>query len=170
MEHSPWFDQTLNGSRFLFTLGLMVGFWPQSSSAQNQNRPTPKGPIQSVNVDDGQLAVCSRKPLTGYFRDGRCTTGPQDRGSHTVCATMTDEFLQFSRSKGNDLITPSPRYRFPGLKPGNKLCLCAARWYEAYRAKVAPPVHLEASHKAALRIAPKVALEKHRAANASQTP
>jgi hypothetical protein len=103
------------------------------------------------NVLGGELATCSTAPLTGFYRNGCCDTGPQDAGSHVVCAQVTAEFLAFSRSRGNDLITPRPEYNFPGLKPGDRWCLCATRWREALEAGVAPPVVLAASHSAALR-------------------
>jgi hypothetical protein len=103
------------------------------------------------NVLGGELATCSTAPLTGFYRNGCCDTGPQDRGSHVVCAQVTEEFLAFSRSRGNDLITPRSEYDFPGLKPGDRWCLCATRWREALEAGVAPPVVLAATHEAALR-------------------
>jgi len=89
--------------------------------------------------------------MTGFYRDGCCATGPQDTGRHVVCAVMTEEFLEFTKSKGNDLSTPIPAFRFPGLKPGDRWCLCALRWKEAYEAGKAPLVKLEATHEAALR-------------------
>lgn len=88
--------------------------------------------------------------MTGFYRTGSCDTGPEDRGVHVVCAQMTPAFLNFSRDRGNDLITPIPEYNFPGLKAGDRWCLCATRWQEAYEAGVAPPVVLEATHEAAL--------------------
>jgi len=94
--------------------------------------------------------MCSVSPLTGFARDGVCHTGPQDIGSHTVCAQMTDAFLDYSLQRGNDLVTPVPEYDFPGLKPGDRWCVCAARWLEAAEAGVAPPVVLEATHERAL--------------------
>jgi hypothetical protein len=103
------------------------------------------------NVLGGELATCSTAPLTGFYRNGCCDTGPQDRGSHVVCAQVTAELLAFSRARGNDLITPRPEYDFPGLKPGDRWCLCATRWREALEAGVAPPVVLAATHEAALR-------------------
>lgn len=106
----------------------------------------------SRNVFGEPLEPCSLAPMTGFYRDGCCETGPDDAGSHTVCAIMTEEFLRFSVSRGNDLVTPRPEYRFPGLKPGDRWCLCVARWEEARRAGVAPPVVLEATHEAALRV------------------
>jgi hypothetical protein len=103
------------------------------------------------NVLGGDLATCSTAPLTGFYRNGCCDTGPQDRGSHVVCAQVTEEFLAFSRSRGNDLSTPRPEYDFPGLKPGDRWCLCATRWREALEAGVAPPIVLAATHQAVLR-------------------
>ena len=105
-----------------------------------------------LNVLGQPLAECSEQPLTGFFRDGCCNTGPEDIGLHTVCTRVTREFLDFSRSRGNDLSTARPEFGFPGLKPGDQWCLCASRWREAYRAGVAPPVILEATHKKALEI------------------
>jgi uncharacterized protein (DUF2237 family) len=102
------------------------------------------------NVLGGLLQVCSASPLTGFGRDGVCHTGPQDLGSHTVCAQMTEAFLEFSLQRGNDLVTPVPEYDFPGLKPGDRWCVCAARWLEAAEAGVAPPVILDATHERAL--------------------
>jgi uncharacterized protein (DUF2237 family) len=109
----------------------------------------------------GPLGVCSEQPLTGFYRDGCCHTGPQDTGKHVVCAVMTAEFLAFTKSRGNDLSTPVPAYRFPGLKPGDRWCLCALRWREAYEAGAAPPVVLEATNAAALRYVPLEALRAH---------
>jgi hypothetical protein len=102
------------------------------------------------NVLGGRLEPCSFAPVTGFFRDGCCNTGPQDAGSHTVCAVMTAEFLAFSRAAGNDLSTPLPQFGFPGLKPGDRWCLCAPRWQEALAAGRAPPVVLEATELGAL--------------------
>jgi uncharacterized protein (DUF2237 family) len=113
------------------------------------------------NVLGGVLGVCSRQPLTGFTRTGCCTTGPEDLGSHTVCAVVTAEFLAFSKSRGNDLSTPRPEWAFPGLKPGDRWCLCAARWLEAYEAGAAPKVNLQATHERALDIVPLEALEEH---------
>jgi hypothetical protein len=104
------------------------------------------------NVLGGPLLPCSVAPLTGFYRDGCCSTGPEDAGLHVVCAEMTAAFLAFSRRVGNDLSTPRPEYGFPGLAPGDRWCLCAARWEEARRAGVAPPVLLEATHEAALAV------------------
>lgn len=106
---------------------------------------------QARNVLGGPLAECSRAPLTGWFRDGCCRTDANDHGSHTVCAVVTAEFLVFSQRAGNDLSTPRPEHRFPGLKPGDRWCLCAMRWEEARRGGCAPRVVLEATNVAALR-------------------
>ncbi len=113
------------------------------------------------NVLGGALQSCSTDPLTGFFRDGCCTTGPDDRGSHTVCAVMTDAFLNYSKSRGNDLSTPRPEYGFPGLKTGDRWCLCVSRWREAYVANVAPEVFLGATHEAALNVVTLEALQSH---------
>ncbi|MFZ4482539.1 MAG: DUF2237 family protein [Chthoniobacterales bacterium] len=120
----------------------------------------PGGP-DSRNVLGGELEPCSFDPTTGFFRDGHCHTCEQDRGSHTVCAVMTAEFLAFSRTAGNDLITPMPQYDFPGLKPGDHWCLCAARWLEACEAGQAPRVVLEATNETALAIVPLELLRAH---------
>jgi uncharacterized protein (DUF2237 family) len=114
-----------------------------------------------LNVLGGPLLACSYDPLTGFFRDGCCETGVDDVGSHTVCARVTVDFLAFSRSRGNDLSTPRPEYRFKGLVEGDRWCLCAARWLEAYEAGMAPPVVLESTHEMALRIVPLQALLAH---------
>lgn len=113
------------------------------------------------NVLGGPLEPCSFKPMTGFFRDGCCNTDENDFGSHTVCAVLTDEFLMFSRSRGNDLSTPRPEFDFPGLRAGDRWCLCAARWREAYEAGQAPKVILVSTHEAALRYASIEAFQKH---------
>ncbi len=113
------------------------------------------------NVLGGTLVLCSTKPMTGFFRDGCCNTGPQDRGSHTVCVVMTAEFLAFSKAAGNDLSTPMPDFGFPGLKPGDRWCLCAPRWQEAFEAGNAPKVVLAASHEGALDYAKLSDLKKY---------
>jgi len=108
--------------------------------------------VAGESVLGAPLLPCSVAPITGFFRDGCCNTGAGDRGLHVVCAELTAEFLAFSLAQGNDLMTPRPEYGFPGLKPGDRWCLCAARWEEARRAGVAPPVLLEATHVAALEV------------------
>ena len=105
------------------------------------------------NVLGTDLQIAGTNPLTGYYGDGFCSTGESDRGVHVIAATLTDEFLQFTKSQGNDLTTPSPQYNFPGLKAGDCWCLCARRWKQAYDARVAPPVILEATHEKALEFA-----------------
>lgn len=113
------------------------------------------------NVLGGTLDCCCATPRTGYWRDGFCRTGPQDVGSHTVCAVVTAEFLAFSRARGNDLVTPRPEYDFPGLRPGDRWCLCVRRWREALEANVAPPVVLSACHERALDVVSLAELEAH---------
>ena len=117
----------------------------------------------ALNVLGGELYDCSIDPVTGWRRDGCCNTDAGDVGVHTVCAVMTEEFLEFSRSVGNDLSTPMPEYGFPGLKPGDRWCLCAARWVEALEADMAPQVVLEATHAHTLEWATLADLEAHRA-------
>ena len=116
---------------------------------------------ESINVLGEPLEDCGTDPVTGFFRDGCCNTGPEDVGSHTVCAVVTDEFLEFSRSRGNDLSTPRPEFGFPGLRPGDGWCLCAARWREALEAGCAPRVRLKATHRAALDICDLADLKRH---------
>jgi len=105
------------------------------------------------NVLGGDLQACCFEPRTGFFRDGYCHTGSGDQGVHTVCAIVTAEFLEFSAAQGNDLSTPRPEYGFPGLNPGDRWCLCAARWKEAYDAVMAPQVALESTHASTLEFA-----------------
>lgn len=124
------------------------------------DRPEP-APAAERNVLGLPLAACSREPLTGFFRDGCCRTGPDDAGVHTVCAVMTDDFLEFTVAAGNDLVTPRPEWGFPGLVVGDRWCLCAARWLEAARAGRAPPVVLEATHEKSLAIVPLELLRRH---------
>lgn len=115
------------------------------------------------NVFGEPLEECSLSPLTGFMRTGRCETGPDDLGSHTVCAQVTAEFLDYSRSRGNDLMTPLPAFDFPGLKPGDRWCLCAARWREALDAGCAPRVVLRATHERALEVCDIADLKRHAA-------
>ena len=116
---------------------------------------------ESLNVLGTELELCSEYPKTGFYRDGNCTTGPQDRASHTVCASVTKEFLEFSRFRGNDLSTPMPEFNFPGLRPGDRWCLCASRWKEALEHDMAPGVVLRATHKKALEIVTLEELKTH---------
>lgn len=120
-----------------------------------------KATQKARNVLGGELATCSKKPLTGFLRTGCCETGPDDLGVHSVCAIMTAEFLEFSRRAGNDLSTPAPEHGFAGLKPGDKWCLCAARWREAFDAGMAPRVDLAATHEATLSYVRLEDLKKH---------
>ena len=116
---------------------------------------------ESLNVLDEELKPCSFDPMTGFFRDGCCNTGPMDRGRHTVCARMTAEFLDFSRARGNDLSTPRPEFGFAGLRPGDRWCLCVDRWKEAWEAGVAPKVVLASTHRSALKTVSLAALMEH---------
>ena len=118
-------------------------------------------PRGARNVLGGPLAECSSAPMTGFFRNGCCHTGPEDVGRHVVCARVTREFLEFSRARGNDLSTPMPNFGFPGLKPGDQWCLCAARWQEALEASAAPQVVLAATHEVALEIVSLQDLKKY---------
>ncbi|HTS21333.1 MAG TPA: DUF2237 domain-containing protein [Casimicrobiaceae bacterium] len=116
---------------------------------------------EETNVLGGRLEPCSVEPRTGFYRDGCCNTGPEDLGLHVVCARMTAKFLTFSKSHGNDLSTPQPEAGFPGLKPGDRWCLCAGRWREALDAGVAPPVVLSATHEEALAVVSLEDLKRH---------
>lgn len=121
----------------------------------NGHYPKPK------NVLGGELKSCCTDPMTGFYRDGTCNTGPDDTGKHTVCIRATDEFLAFSKSVGNDLSTPMPQYDFPGVKDGDQWCLCVTRWQQAFEAGMAPQVVLEATHESALQIVKLEDLRKH---------
>lgn len=114
-----------------------------------------------LNVFGEPLEICSLNPRTGFYRTGCCDTGSDDHGVHTVCAVMTADFLAFSKSRGNDLSTPVPEYGFPGLMPGDRWCLCAARWREAFEAGCAPRLVLQATHQRTLQIAPLDILKGH---------
>jgi len=126
--------------------------------AASGGRPRPR---HQRNVLGGEIAPCSIEPVTGFFRDGCCNTSPEDVGSHTVCAVMTEEFLAFSKARGNDLSTPRPEFRFPGLKSGDRWCLCAPRWQEAFVAGRAPKIVLAATHEGALDHCALADLKKH---------
>ncbi|MFD0978977.1 MULTISPECIES: DUF2237 family protein [Tropicimonas] len=115
----------------------------------------------SINVLGSALQPCSTDPLTGFFRDGACNSCAEDRGSHTVCAIMTAEFLAYSKYVGNDLSTPRPEFRFPGLKPGDRWCLCAGRFLQAHDEGCAPRVNLAATHRRALETVPLEILYEH---------
>ena len=113
------------------------------------------------NVLGGELEPCGTDPLTGFYRDGCCSTGPEDLGRHTVCAVVSTEFLVHQQETGNDLVTPRPEYGFAGLQPGDRWCVCAERWLEAYEAGAAPPVLLAATHADTTEIVPLSALREH---------
>ncbi len=113
------------------------------------------------NVLGGELEPCGVDPVTGFYRDGSCATGPDDVASHTVCAVVSAEFLEHQRAVGNDLVTPRPEYRFPGLRPGDRWCVVAVRWLQAYQAGVAAPVVLASTHERALAVIPLEALREH---------
>lgn len=115
------------------------------------------------NVLGGELEPCGSDPVTGFYRDGCCTTGPDDLGNHTVCAVVTKEFLEHQLKAGNDLVTPRPEYEFPGLQAGDRWCIVAARWQEAYEAGFAPPVVLAATHVRALEVVDLEALREYAA-------
>jgi uncharacterized protein (DUF2237 family) len=117
--------------------------------------------VTERNVLGAELQPCGTDPVTGFFRDGCCRTGPEDLGSHTICAVVTTEFLDHQRGIGNDLSTPMPAYDFPGLVPGDRWCVTAVNWARAYRAGVAAPVVLASTHEAVLSIVPLAALQEH---------
>jgi uncharacterized protein (DUF2237 family) len=126
-----------------------------STTNGNGHHPKPK------NVLGTELQTCSTHPMTGFFRDGCCNTGPTDHGRHTVCIVATDEFLEFSKDAGNDLSTPRPEFNFPGVQDGDKWCLCVDRWQEAFEAGMAPLVVLEATHENALEVVTLDDLRRH---------
>lgn len=184
-QWKPWSNHSFR-RRIWLTAGLVSlvcgSMWVEAGPARKQcppskatSRPAPGCkpvmppprkrvavvPLRNRNMLGTKLTTCSRSPLTGYFRDGYCHTGPSDRGVHVVCATMTKAFLQYTKAKGNDLSTPAPRWNFPGLKPGDKWCLCAVRWLEAQRAGKAPLVVPSATHHKALRIVKRTTLLTH---------
>ena len=116
---------------------------------------------KAKNILGGELQACCMNPMTGFFRDGYCHTHQRDQGTHLVCAIVTQEFLDFTQSRGNDLRTPRPEYQFPGLKAGDGWCLCALRWKEAFDAGIAPPIKPEATHERVLDLIDKAILEQH---------
>jgi uncharacterized protein (DUF2237 family) len=123
----------------------------------------PDKPSSARNVLGSELTGCCDSPATGFYRDGYCHTGPQDVGSHTVCVKVTREFLDFSVQRGNDLVTAHPEFDFPGLKPGDRWCICVARWREAFEAGAAPQVMLTATHEKALGVVTLDQLKRHAA-------
>ena len=118
-------------------------------------------PLPSRNVLGGPLKPCSVDPVTGFFRNGQCDTCAEDHGCHTVCVEVSAEFLAYSLAAGNDLSTPRPEYEFPGLKPGDRWCVCAARWLECVEAGAAAPIALSATHERTLEVVPLAVLQKH---------
>jgi uncharacterized protein len=126
-----------------------------------QAKSGPMTPLPSQNVLGGPLRPCSQSPVTGFFRNGNCDTCAEDVGCHTVCVEVTTEFLEFSAAAGNDLSTPRPEYDFPGLKPGDRWCVCAARWLEALETGVASPIVLNATHLRTLSVVPLHLLRAH---------
>jgi uncharacterized protein (DUF2237 family) len=143
--------------RFAFDHCLLSGNWRRivPGSVKRREAVTDSTLTEEIqkNVLGEPLQSCSLSPLTGFYRNGCCETGAEDAGVHTVCVEMTAEFLEFSKSRGNDLSTPNPAFRFAGLKPGDRWCLCAARWKEALDAGVAPRVILQATHAETLQFA-----------------
>jgi len=137
----------------LLTLILVsIGIFAQQNTLRMSNSNGTTTHVKTKNVLGGELESCCFEPLTGYFRDGYCRTDWMDAGTHTVCAIMTEEFLEYTKSQGNDLSTPFPQFNFPGLKAGDKWCLCASRWLEAHHAGYAPVVNLKATHEKTLSI------------------
>ncbi len=118
-------------------------------------------PVADNNVLGGPLEACGTDPLTGFYRDGCCSSGPEDLGRHSICAVVTPEFLEHQRSIGNDLTTPMPQYRFPGLVPGDRWCVTALNWLQAHRAGCAAPVVLASTHERTLDVVPLKALREH---------
>jgi len=133
---------------FLMSIGILI----QSNTYHMNNSNGTTKQTKAKNVLGSELESCCFEPLTGYFRDGYCRTDWMDKGTHTVCAIVTEEFLEYTKAQGNDLSTPFPQFNFPGLKPGDKWCLCASRWLEAYYAGHAPKVNLKATHEKTLSI------------------
>ncbi|MGV0788319.1 DUF2237 domain-containing protein [Mycolicibacterium sp. XJ2] len=117
--------------------------------------------MADLNVLGGPMEPCGSDPMTGFYRDGCCSTGPEDLGSHTICAVVTEEFLRHQRSIGNDLSTPRPEYRFPGLRPGDRWCVTAVNWLKAYQDGFAAPVVLASTHERTLEVIPLEALREH---------
>jgi len=138
----------------LFSLVILmsIGIFAQQNTLRMSNSNGTTTHVKAKNVLGGELESCCFEPLTGYFRDGYCRTDWMDAGTHTVCAIVTEEFLIYTKSRGNDLSTPFPQFNFPGLKVGDKWCLCASRWLEAHHAGCAPMVNLEATHEKTLSI------------------
>ena len=140
---------------------MLLGREPFGANVDPSMEPIRPYRPTELNVLGQRLEPCCFAPQTGFYRDGYCRTGPQDLGRHIVCAEVTAEFLAFTRAAGNDLSTPHPEFGFPGLRPGDRWCLCALRWKEAFDAGCAPPVVLEACHERVLELIPLEALQAH---------
>src|SRR5580704_12198458 len=139
--------RAVSGKRVQAVLATLPGLWAALAGADTAE-------MGDRNVLGGELEPCGTDPLTGFYRDGCCTTGPEDMGSHTVCAVVSQEFLDHQRRIGNDLSTPMPQFRFPGLVPGDRWCVTAANWLQAHRDGAAAPVVLASTHQRALEIVP----------------
>ena len=157
---SAHYRQMRQAVTFVVVLHLLVAAWLIPAPSVHAAK-TPEDKAVDLNVLNTPLQLCSSNPRTGFYRNGYCQTGEDDRGTHTVCAVVTEDFLQYTLQQGNDLITPRPDYKFPGLNPGDRWCLCALRWLEAYKAGVAPPVVLEASKYKSLEFIERDVLLKH---------
>jgi uncharacterized protein len=152
----------MNKKLIINTLCCFLLFYSnQKTYSQTTKKQVKKETTMATNVLGTELQACCFDPKTGYFRDGYCKTSTDDVGTHVVCAVVTQEFLTFTKSRGNDLETPFPQYDFPGLKPGDKWCLCVLRWKEALDTGFAPPVVLEATHKIALKYVTLEDLKSH---------
>ena len=144
---------------FSFFINLAISQQIKNSSKVTSSGSTLKNSVQQKSVHGVPIETCSLDPLTGFFRDGYCRTADEDYGSHTLCARMTKDFLEFTKSRGNDLSTSRGR-SFPGLKPGDYWCLCAVRWYEGFQSGKITPVKLKATNEKALKVVPMDILEK----------
>jgi len=142
-------------------VGVHLAMAAASPAAQSPQVVVSEASAMEKNVLGTPLQLCSALPRTGFYRNGFCQTGPDDRGTHTVCAVVTEDFLEFTLQRGNDLITPRPDYNFPGLNPGDRWCLCALRWEEARLAGVAPPLILDATHEKTLELIDRGVLERY---------
>ncbi len=134
---------------------------PEQAELPNEPDQTEQSGVPELNVLGGPLEPCGTDPVTGFYRDGRCSTGPEDIGSHTVCAVVTREFLEHQASVGNDLVTPRPEWQFPGLTPGDRWCVVAVRWLQAYHDGAAAPVVLASTHERTLDAVPAAYLREH---------
>jgi uncharacterized protein len=151
----------LPGHRVRTSPGALDGAPDGEGGGPEQNADVSQPATHELNVLSEPLEPCGSDPVTGFYRDGCCASGPEDVGSHTVCAVVTAEFLAFQQEVGNDLSTPVPMYQFPGLVPGDRWCVVAARWLQAYQAGVAAPVVLRSTNARALEVVPLTALQEH---------